>query len=140
MAGYRPEQVADNLATITTETVWQKDGGDMKLELAPGERASGHVTIDASGAVDIPRITIYKSDKPTPGAVPDSSLALNAQDDWAVYNEFTIDTTVAAIDDAPQPVTVSGSRFFAFTLQRDAGTTNTFIGDLRMTQDGVEAS
>lgn len=138
--GFRTEIVADTLSTITTESVWQKDGGDLKIELKPGERAGGHVTINSSGSTDQAKVIIYASNRLTPGAVPDSSLALNAQDDWFVYDEFVVDTATAAIDDAPQGILLEGHKFFAATLQRDAGSADTFTGDFKVTQDGVEAS
>ncbi len=73
--GYVGHEVSVTLATITTETVFQKAGTsvDWKIKLASGEKASASVRVDSTGSADQARVNIYASPKDAPGDAPDSS-------------------------------------------------------------------
>lgn len=128
---------ADQLTGVAaTLTAFELSGVDLIVEIDPS--ATHHVDFKAnsSGTTDPCKFTFYVSNKDsTPGDVPDGSRAL-AGSDWAILLEVIIDSSDSDQENVWQELLIRGYRYWACSVIRDSGSSDTFTCDLGYSSDG----
>lgn len=120
-----------------TETAFQLAAADFIREINPG--ATHHITFrgDSSGSTDPVRFRFFVTDEDaTPGAVPDSAQAL-AGSEWSRLVDVILDSSNALHENVWQSLLLSGYRYWACSVVRPSGSTDTFACDLGYSDDGV---
>ena len=121
-----------------TLTAFQLSGADAMILVNPGALHQMMLLANSSGTTDDLKVTVYTSNADTPGAVPDSGTAL-AGSDWAVLQEFIRDSSDSDQENIWFSMLISGVRWWAVSVVRNSGSTDTFTVDCNYSDDGVSA-
>lgn len=135
----RQNQVAATQLTgiAGTETAFQIAAADFIREINPGATHHIHFRGNSSGTTDPVRFRFFLStEDATPSAVPDSSQTL-AGSDWSKVIDIVLDSGNALHENVWQSLLLSGYRYWACSVVRASGTTDTFTCDLNYSDDGI---
>lgn len=117
-------------------TAFQYQAADAKITAQPLEGIDLEVKLDwGSGTTDPFRVNIYCSNADAPGAVPDAGTSGLPSTDWSLYQ--TVVLAEADWDKTWKTFALFGHAWYAISVVRESGSTDSVTADARYKKDGV---